>query len=152
MRNKEFLTIGVMIVVLARGQTSTPVAPAHPSNGVVELTARPTPGPDPRPALKRVEQNVPWGGAVEITLRNVSFGYVTVDGTGWDYDFEVFDSAGRSVERTEVGKQVLDLHKDGSLTKFASGGAPGWRHYRRSSREKIWPIISRSNPAMPITS
>jgi hypothetical protein len=122
MRNKHILIIAVTTVILALGQTPAPVAPTHPSNGVLELSAKPTPGPDPHPASKRVEQYVAWHGNVEITLRNVSFGYATVEDAGWDYDFEVFDSSGRPVERTDLGKRVAALHKDSSPQAFSSGG------------------------------
>jgi hypothetical protein len=99
------------------GRSQAPLVPVvRPSNGVMELSARPTPGPDPSPASKRVKQYVPWHGDVEITLRNVSFGYATVGVINWEYEYEleVFDSAGRPVERTELGKRVAELAKDES--------------------------------------
>jgi len=88
------------------GQAGTAAAADKPSNGVLELSAEPILGPDRRPESERHDVYGPWGGLVEVKIRNVSRGVVRLEETAMMSEFaiEVFDSTGAKVARTERGR------------------------------------------------
>ena len=100
--------IAVLAACLAAAQSGVPAAPAHPSNGVLELSATPVLAHDPRPIGQHHEAYVPWGGLVEVKIRNVSRAVVrlTEISSTAEFDVEVFDSRGDAVARTELGKRA----------------------------------------------
>jgi hypothetical protein len=106
--------IGPILAILASclAQAQTPYASpaAHPSNGVLEMSAVPALAPDGRPPSQVHEVFSPWRGLVVITIRNVSRNVVLLNGIGpeWDFHAEVVDSSGQAVARTEFGKRVAD--------------------------------------------
>ena len=104
--------IGPMLILLAvccaHAQTAGALAATHPSNGVLELSARPVPEERPRPESERHSVYGPWTGTVVITFRNVSRGVVRLDEVSaeWEFDTEVLDSNGQEVARTGYGKRL----------------------------------------------
>ena len=117
-------TASIVILASFAAQAQTPAEPpsVRPSNGVLELSAAPRLGHDPRPIGKRHEEYLPWRGLIKITIRNVSFAAATLDETGvWDFDLDVLDSAGQPVVRTDLGKRLADVPRTGPATNlFAS--------------------------------
>ena len=61
-------TVILLVSCLAQAQTPATVAPVHPSNGVLELSAEPVLGPDRRPESERHDVYGPWAGLIEISL------------------------------------------------------------------------------------
>jgi hypothetical protein len=109
--------IVLMVSSLAQAQPSAATPAVHPSNGVLELSAKPLLGHDRRPLSSRHEVYLPWGGLVEITIRNVSHGVAVLDeiAAAWEFRFEILDSAGQPVARTELGKRVIDASREGAV-------------------------------------
>jgi hypothetical protein len=57
---------------------------------------------------------IPWRGSVRITIRNVSFATATLVERGTsDFDYDVLDSTGHSVERTELGRKLAAVPRTG---------------------------------------
>jgi hypothetical protein len=97
----------ISVSFFARAQTLANLAPVHPSNGVLEVSATPTLLADRRPASQRHDIYGSWGGLIEITIRNVSRAVVQIDEMSpeAEFVFEVLDSAGQPVAFTEHGKR-----------------------------------------------
>jgi hypothetical protein len=112
-------TIAILSYV---AQAQAPAGPPamQPSNGVLELSAAPVLGQDPRPIGKRREEYLPWRGVMKIRIRNVSFGAAVLDETGVsDFDYEVLDAAGQPVERTELGKRLGAVPRTGPVVRIS---------------------------------
>jgi len=105
------------LLACGRAHAQEPSAPpVHPSNGVIELGARPLLPFDTRPIGMRTEAYLPWRGRVKITVRNVSFATATVVDRGTsDFDYEVLDSDGQMVERTDLGTRLAAVPRGGAL-------------------------------------
>jgi hypothetical protein len=117
--------IGPMLILLAaycsHAQTAGAPIAVHPSNGVLELSARPVPEEPPRSESQRHNVYGRWTGKVVITIRNICRGVVPLSEVNpeWDFDTEVLDGSGLAVLRTESGKS-LPSGPDRKLTGFAS--------------------------------
>lgn len=81
----------------------------HPSNGVVDLSAKPVvdDGQGHARDTSNHDPYGPWDGFVWLTIRNVSRGMVHLVEIAADeeYTFEVVDPSGKAVPLTELGKQ-----------------------------------------------
>jgi hypothetical protein len=108
MRNRIVLLSVLLISSVAAAQApSAPNAP-RPSNGVVELSAKPIVARDPGPQSQPPEVYAPWAGLVEITLRNISKGVIRLEeiGTIPEFQVEIWDSTGHPVSLTDAGKRA----------------------------------------------
>jgi hypothetical protein len=130
---RRLITATLLVAGLASGQAPA----AHPTNGVLELSATPRPDHDPRPAGKRIEQYVPWHGIVEITIQNISLAPLMIEDTPCDFGFEVFDSAERPIEQTESGKQCAEIFRRiGPPTMVLSSS----HHHLAPMQQTVYPV------------
>lgn len=95
---------------LARAQAPEWRPPLRPSNGVLEMNARPVPEHDPRPLGQRREAYRPWSGLTEITIRNSSKETVRLVEIAavLEFGFDVVDSEGRPADKTDLGRRVIE--------------------------------------------
>ena len=81
----------------------------EPSNGVLELSARPildtAHGRDPAPTI--------WQGLVEVTVKNISQRPVRIAEGALTYELSAWDSSGMLVPKTRFGEQVEAAQRDG---------------------------------------
>jgi len=119
--HRRFATsIAFLASLAAQAQTPSPLPAVQPSNGVLELSAAPALGHDPRPIGKRHEEYLPWRGIVKIKIRNVSFGAAILDETGVsDFDYEILDAASQPVERTDLGRRLAAVPRTGPVVKIS---------------------------------
>jgi len=98
----------ILAVCCAHAQTTGAPVATHPSNGVLELSARPVPEERPRPESERHNVYGPWTGTVVVTIRNISRSVIPLleVNAEWEFDIEVLDQAGSAVPRTERGKRL----------------------------------------------
>jgi hypothetical protein len=96
----------LLISGVAGAQTTGAATAIHPSNGVVELSAKPVLAYERGP--RSPEIYTPWAGLVRITIRNISGGAIRLDemAVSAELQAEVLDSAGQPAPLTEEGKRA----------------------------------------------
>ena len=103
----------LLVSAVVGAQTPSAVAPLRPSNGVVEMSAKPILASVPRPQSEIREAYSPWAGLIEITIRNISRGVIRLEEVAPAAEFEadVLDSAGRPIARTEAGNRAVNPNR-----------------------------------------
>ncbi len=120
MKGNPFVVISALVTfqyaLVSFGQAQPPSGSSdRSSNGVIEIIAAPTLGPQPlrRSSAPPVEPK--WEGLIKVKIKNVSRATIHLESTSLDYELTVLDSSGKEVPMTQYGKDVLAAQHRGPV-------------------------------------